>query len=191
MNDIKIHDAEIIWIHILISSLFVVLNISKPPEPHFLFSVDFLCYVWQRSIHLAESLRGFSWVLNTQPAGSVCFSYFYATLIKHSDKGSFRKEELVLAQFGDRVILVGEARQQEVGAADHTAFTIRRQWEKAGVHCTFSCFFSYFCFFFWFLFLRPGNGAEGRSFQLRQPNLDNSSQFRDLMLLVLYRWQSA
>lgn len=148
VNDIKIHDAEIIWIHILISPLFVVLNdISKSPEPHFLFNLTFYA-VWQHSIHLAESLRGFSWVLNTQPAGSVCFSYFYTTLKKHSDKGSFRKEELISTQFGDRAILVGEARQQEVGAADDTAFTIRRQWEKAGVHCTFSCFFSYFCFFF-------------------------------------------
>lgn len=32
-----------------------------------------------------------------------------------------------MAQFGDRVIFMGEARQQEVGAADHTASTIRRQ----------------------------------------------------------------
>lgn len=32
-----------------------------------------------------------------------------------------------MTQFGDKAILVGEARQQEVGAADHIAFTIRRQ----------------------------------------------------------------
>lgn len=66
-----------IWTHISSSPLFVVLNnISKPPEPCFLFNVDFLC--------CADNIASASQSLNTQPTGSVCSSYFSATLIKNT-----------------------------------------------------------------------------------------------------------